>query len=159
VDISGKKMKNLKTTIPYHLVTELRSNIEKKYSNLPIQKSGYDIKIFVKKKLIVVLSRYVLINELRVVNPEVFNFNDFENSIININSSEYRVYGYADYEDFIYLEKGSKNMNYVFFKFYNNFRQVKIIENIKYKDLLINYKLDKNDTQLKIPIGVLGKIN
>ena len=58
-----------------------------------------------KKKLIVVLSRYVLLNELSIVNQEVFNFNDFENSIINFNSSEYRVYGYADYEDFIYLEK------------------------------------------------------
>ena len=152
-------MKNLKSTIPYHLVIELRKNIENKYSNLSIQKSGYDIKIFVKKKMIEVLSRYVLLNELNLANPEEFNFNDFENSIVNYNGSEYRVYGYADYEEFLYLERGSKNMYYVFFKFYNNFRKVQVIEHIKYNDLIEHYKLDKNEIQLRIPIGILEKNN
>ena len=150
-------MKKIKTTIPYHLVIELRKNIENKYSNLPIQKSGYDIKIFVKKKMIEVLSRYVLLNELNLVNPVEFNFNDFENSIVNYNGSEYRVYGYADYEEFLYLERGSKNMNYVFFKFYNNFRQVQVIEHMKYDDLLEYYKLDKDEIQLRIQISILEK--
>jgi hypothetical protein len=107
--------------------------------------------------MIEVLSKYALLNELNLVNPEEFNFNDFENSIVNYKGSEYRVYGYADYEEFLYLERGSKNTNYVFYKFYNNFRQVQVIEHMKYDDLLEYYKLDKDEIQLRIQISILEK--
>jgi len=152
-------MKVNRTTIPYHLVIELKANIEKKYSNLPIQKSGFDTMIFVKKKIMGVLSRYVVLNELNSIKPEEFNFNDFNNSLIIHNGSEYMVYGYSENDEFIYFEKGTKDMNYIFLKFYNNFRQVQIIERIKYNELLIYYGLDKNEIQLKMPIGILEKRN
>jgi len=150
-------MKVNRTTIPYHLVLELRANIEKKYSNLPIRKSGFDTMIFIKKKIIGVLSRYVVLNELNSIKPEDFNFNDFNNDVITNNGSEYRVYGYSENDEFIYFEKGTNKMNYVFLKFFNNFRQVQIIEKIKYKDLLTHYELDKNEIQLRIPTGILEK--
>jgi hypothetical protein len=152
-------MKVNRTTIPYHLVIELKAKIEKKYSNLPIQKSGFDTMIFVKKKIIGVLSRYVLLNELNSIKPGEFNFNDFNNTLITNNGSEYMVYGYSENDEFIYFEKGTKNMNYVFLKFYNNFRQVQIIESLKYGELLNYYELDKNEIQLKIPTGILEKRN
>jgi hypothetical protein len=152
-------MKVNRTTIPYHFVVELKANILKKYSKLPIHKSGFDSMIFVKKKIIGVLSRFVLLNELNSIKPEEFDFNDFNNSVIDYNGSEYRVYGYSENEEFIYFEKGEKNMNYVFLKFFNNYRQVQTIENIRYEDLLEYYELDANEIQLKIPINILEKRN
>lgn len=150
-------MKVKRTPIPYHIVVELRANILKKYSKLQIHKNGFDSMIFVNKKIISVLSRFVLLNELKSIKPEEFDFDDFNNSVINYDGSEYRVYGYSEKEEFIYFEKGKINMNYVFLKFFNNFRQVQIIENIKYEDLLEYYQLDANEIQLKIPINILEK--
>lgn len=160
VVINGSNEFNMKvkrTPIPYHIVVELRANILKKYSKLQIHKNGFDSMIFVNKKIISVLSRFVLLNELKSIKPEEFDFDDFNNSVINYNGSEYRVYGYSEKEEFIYFEKGKINMNYVFLKFFNNFRQVQTIENIKYEDLLEYYQLDANEIQLKIPINILEK--
>lgn len=157
--ISGKieNMNDTRITIPYHLINDTKSQINKKYEKSLLKKDNIDSYIFLNKKVLTILSKYTLLSSLNKLGDFKFNINKIDNKI-TINNEPFILYGYVEKDEFIYFEKDINQSKHVIIKFYNSLRNAQIVYNSVLENLKSDFDLDLSDKQLKVSINKIEEL-
>lgn len=150
-------MNDTRIIIPYHLMYDIKNKVKEKYEKSLFKKDNIDSYIFLNKKLVTILSKYVFLSSLNMLDDFIVNISNIGNKI-TVNNELFIIYGYVEKDEFIYIEKDKNESIHVIIRFVDNLRYAQVVYNSIIENLISDFDLDLSDKQLKISTNKIEQL-
>ncbi|MBM3417916.1 MAG: hypothetical protein FJY17_03210 [Bacteroidetes bacterium] len=151
------QLKGLRIDIPYYYVLETKLKLQEKYfAKLQNQNNRLDQLIFLNNKLASILSNYVLLELCKGEKKNNLQENCLASTkkIYIINE----VVTIVEKQEFVYVENRHRSANLIFIKFYDNFRNARVIDIISSEELIKIFTYDVSSNKIKIPTSYFKNV-
>ena len=138
-------------SIPSHIISNVKNSVKSHFEKSLLKKNSIDSYIFLNKKIIQNLSKYILLKSLTSINLFEEHVN-FKSEAI-INNETYHVYEYIEKDEFIYIQKTNNEIVHVIIKFINDLKYGEIVYQSSFENLINDFKIDLSDKQMKILVN------